>query len=92
MQFTLTRVAQLVGVSTSTASRYLRGQLKVQDETATGSRRPCENSANRRLTLSWPSRSASASWPWSCSTSSTRSSPGSPTRPPTSQPRPGPRS
>ncbi|MEU6269164.1 LacI family DNA-binding transcriptional regulator [Saccharopolyspora shandongensis] len=31
---TLTRVAQLAQVSTSTASRYLRGQLKVQSETA----------------------------------------------------------
>lgn len=31
---TLTRVAQRARVSTSTASRYLRGQLKVQDETA----------------------------------------------------------
>jgi LacI family transcriptional regulator, repressor for deo operon, udp, cdd, tsx, nupC, and nupG len=31
---TLTRVAQQAGVSTSTASRYLRGQLNVQPETA----------------------------------------------------------
>ena len=31
---TLTRVAQRAGVSASTASRYLRGQLNVQPETA----------------------------------------------------------
>ena len=31
---TLTQVAQQAGVSTSTASRYLRGQLNVQPETA----------------------------------------------------------
>ncbi|TDD90584.1 LacI family transcriptional regulator [Saccharopolyspora karakumensis] len=31
---TLTKVAQRAGVSASTASRYLRGQLKVQEETA----------------------------------------------------------